>query len=139
MLFSPVYIEAHTRRSTAFASRMNLREATPATTGQTVCTLVTLRTPTDTSIPFLFNRSSFLRPRRRPTGSYVSHLFSCPCEHFPPQQGGTPPTSLFLDGHLIRSRPFPAIHPSCFHMFTKCSSSNSFILITIHFHGGRGV
>src|ERR1700732_2597612 len=30
----------------------------------------------------------------------------------------------------------PAIHPFYFHMFRKYSSSNFFILITIHFHGG---
>jgi hypothetical protein len=30
----------------------------------------------------------------------------------------------------------PAMHPFCLRMFTKCSPSNFFLLITFHFHGG---
>jgi hypothetical protein len=49
---------------------------------------------------------------------------------------GYPPPSLFLGRHSIRSPLFPAIHPFSLQPFTKCSSSNSFVLTTIHFHGG---
>jgi hypothetical protein len=57
MLFSPVYTEAHPRRSAAFAARMNLRDASPAATGYSVCKLVTPTTPTHptgTLYPFSF-------------------------------------------------------------------------------------
>src|SRR4029077_7187557 len=57
----------------------------------TVCKLVTLRTPTEACIPFLFNLRSALHPRCRPTERYVSHLFPFPCGLYTSQQGGTPP------------------------------------------------
>jgi hypothetical protein len=50
--------------------------------------------------------------------------------------GGTPPPPIFLDHHSVRSLRFPAIHPISLQSLTKCSSRNSFVLITIHFHGG---
>jgi hypothetical protein len=49
---------------------------------------------------------------------------------------GYPPPSLFLDRRSIRSALFPAVHPISLQSLTKCSSRNSFALITIHFHGG---
>jgi hypothetical protein len=49
---------------------------------------------------------------------------------------GYPPPSLFLDRHSIPSPLFPAAHPISLQPLTKCSSRNSFVLITIHFHGG---
>jgi hypothetical protein len=61
------------------------------TTGQIVCKLVTLRTPTDARIPFLFNHSLSLRLRRRPTRSRLSPLFPPPCGRFSSQRMGTPP------------------------------------------------
>jgi hypothetical protein len=66
--------------------------STPAT-GQTICKLVTLKTPTDPHIPFLFNHAPTLRLRRCSTGSYVSYVFSYLCRDFPSQQGSTPPLS----------------------------------------------
>jgi hypothetical protein len=106
-----------------------------------------LHFPTAIPIPFLFNHSSSLRLRRRPTARLSSLLFSSSCGHFPLQQGGTPPSftqsvlregplSLFPDRDSIRSAPFPAVHPISFQSFTKCSARNSFVLTTIHFHGG---
>jgi hypothetical protein len=62
------------------------------TTGQIVCKLVTLRTPTDARIPFLFNHSLSLRLRRRPTRSRLSPLFPPPCGRFSSQRMGTPPS-----------------------------------------------
>src|ERR1700674_5516158 len=64
--------------------------STPAT-GRTVCKSVTLKTPTDICIPFLFNRSSTLRLRCNPTERHLSPFLSPPCRHLPFQQGGTPP------------------------------------------------
>jgi hypothetical protein len=98
--------------------------------------LVTLGTPTDACIPFLFNHSSSHRLRRASTERCVSPLLSCPCGHFSFQQGGTPSPSIFLDCHSTRSPLFPAVHPISLQQFTKCSSSNHFVLITIHIHGG---
>jgi hypothetical protein len=95
-----------------------------------------LHPPTAIPIPFLFNYSSSLRPRRHPTARLSSLLFSLPCGHFPSQQGGTPPPSLFLDCQSLQSPLFPAIHPIPLQQLTKCSSHNSFVLTTIHFHGG---
>jgi hypothetical protein len=63
MLFSPVYAEAHPRRIAAFASRMNLRDAAHATTGYSVCNLVTLTTPTEpTDTLYLFSFQSLAEP-----------------------------------------------------------------------------
>jgi hypothetical protein len=91
MLSFPVFAKLQPRSVPPAAPRASTRTA-----GQFVCKLVTLRAPTDTCIPFLFNRSSTLRLRRRPTGSCVSPLFPCLCGRFPSQQGGTPlPQSYF--------------------------------------------
>ena len=122
-----------------------------------------LHSPTPIPIPFLFNHSWSLRIRRRPTARLSSLSFSLPCGHSPLQQGGTPPSSLFftqlapsfegsvlreglpralsakgllVSRHLLQSPLFPAIHPFSLQPLTKCSSSNSFVLTTIHFHGG---
>jgi hypothetical protein len=65
-----------------------LGASTPVTR-QIVCKLVTLCTPTDAFIPFVFNQPSAVRLRRAPTGCHVSPLFSFPCRRFPSQQGGT--------------------------------------------------
>jgi hypothetical protein len=129
MLSSSVYIESHPRRSTVFVSRMNLRDAAPATTSYSVCKLVTLEAPTDACIPFLFNRSPFLRLRRRPTGSYVSRLFSSPCEHFSSQQGGTPPSpphrapiSILLSPEITQTREIRPSRTSPLSFFTRHES-----------------
>src|SRR6266852_4416231 len=100
MLFSPVFAKLQSRSSILTLSgsakpqhRPNPpvapRASTP-TTGQTVCKLVNLRTPTDSCIPFLFNHPSSLRLRRRPTERYVSHLFSSLCGRFPSRRGVYP-------------------------------------------------
>jgi hypothetical protein len=74
MLFSPVYIEAHPRRSRVFvsriglrdaaiASRMNLRDAFPPAIGYSVCKLVTPATPTaPTGTLYLFSFQSLAEP-----------------------------------------------------------------------------
>jgi hypothetical protein len=98
MLCSLVFIKRQPRS----APPAPPRSSSPAT-GQTVCKLVMLRTPTDASIPFLFNHSATLRLRRRPTGSYVSPLFPCHCRRFPSQRTGTPPPLIFN----VRPSPIP--------------------------------
>jgi hypothetical protein len=146
MLSSPVFARLQSRSSVLTLSgsakpqqRPNPpaapRASTP-TTGQTVCELVTLRTPTDSCIPFLFNHPSSLRLRRRPTECSISRLISCSCGRFSCQQGGTPTPSIFLDCLSIRSPLFPVVHPFSLQSLTICSSRNSFVLTTIHFHGG---
>src|SRR4029077_7207281 len=57
--------------------------------------LSSLATRHSSSIPFLFNRSSSLRLRRRPTERYISPLCSYLCPRSPSRQGGTPPASLY--------------------------------------------
>jgi hypothetical protein len=70
-------------------------------TGQPVCKLVTLKTPTDTCIPFLFNTFASHRSRRASTGSLLSSFLSSPCGLFPLQQGGTPPSPSSASAHLL--------------------------------------
>src|SRR5216684_6908441 len=77
-------------RSAKVQPRPNPSAAPCVSTPQTLCKLVTLRTPTDACISFLFNHSLTLRLRRHPTGGCVSPLCSCLCGCFPSQQGGTP-------------------------------------------------
>jgi hypothetical protein len=111
------------------------RASTP-TTSQFICKLVTLRTPVDSCIPFLFNHPSSFRLRRRPTERPISPLFLCLCRCSPSQQGVHPLPLFILDRHPTRSLPFPAVHPISLQPLTICSSRNSFVLTTIHFHGG---
>jgi hypothetical protein len=146
MLFSPVFAKLHSRSSVLTLSgsakpqhRPNPPAAPRASipiTGQTVCKLVTLRTPTDSCIPFLLNHPTSLRLRRRPTECYVSPLFPCLCGRFPSHRGLYPPPSGSLDCPSIRSPLFPVVHPISLQPLTICSARNSFPLTTIHFHGG---
>jgi hypothetical protein len=110
LVFLPVFAKLQPRFVPSAASRA----ATP-TTGQTVCKLVTLRTPTDACIPFLFNRWSALRLRRRPMERYVSPLFPCSCRRFSSQQGGTPPSprrkSSLFRAKLKNGIQFSALYP----------------------------
>ena len=91
MLFSPVFAKLQPRS----VPRAAPCACTPPTR-PTVCKLATLRTPRDACIPFLFNRSSSHRLRRRPTERCLSPLFPCPCPRFPSQQGGTPPPPILF-------------------------------------------
>jgi hypothetical protein len=50
--------------------------------------------------------------------------------------GGVPPSRGLHRPPLLRSPRFPAVHPFSLQPLTKCSSRNSFVLTTIHFHGG---
>jgi hypothetical protein len=73
MLFSPVYIEAHPRRSAAFASRMNLRDAAQSISSKSF-------------ISFASNRlRTLLRNGRTPTP-----LLPIVCGLFPSQWGCIP-------------------------------------------------
>jgi hypothetical protein len=93
--------------------------ASTSTIGQAVCKLVTLKTPTDARISFLFNRSLSLRLRRAPTELRVSHLFHCLCGRFPSQQGGTPPSATQSPQ---RQQGLIHIYLLCLQMFTDSSA-----------------
>jgi len=109
MLSSPVFACTESRNVYTFypklrgkprSAKVQHRSVPPATpralipaSGQTVCELVSLKTPTHACISFLFNHSSSLHLRRPPTGRYLSPLFPCPCGCFPSQQRYTPPRS----------------------------------------------
>jgi hypothetical protein len=67
--------------------------------------------------------------------SAATPVFSDASGLFPLQWGCTPSPHLHRLP-LLHSALFPAIHPISLQPLTKCSSSNPFVLITIHFHGG---
>jgi hypothetical protein len=49
---------------------------------------------------------------------------------------GVPPSRYFHRLPLLQSPLFPVVHPISLQALTKCSSRNSFALVTIHFHWG---
>jgi hypothetical protein len=113
MLFSPVYIEAHPRRMAACAASGF------------------------SSNPFVFYPFRTLASLLKATVSVNSFKIKCFRTLCKIPGIGYP---LSLTQSLLRAGPrsplFPAIHPFSLQSLTKCSSSNPFVLITIHFHGG---
>src|SRR5260370_19782155 len=74
MLSSAVYAESYPRRSAAFASPMNRRDASPPTTGFSVPTTPT--DPTGTSYPFSFQSLAEPYSPSCPNGtSFISFRF----------------------------------------------------------------
>src|SRR5882672_7743510 len=49
---------------------------------------------------------------------------------------GVVPVFPFWNSPSAQSRSFPVVDPLSFHVFTKCSSSNPFLLLWMHFNGG---
>jgi hypothetical protein len=165
MLFSPVYIESHSRRSAVFASRTNLRDTL-------FVSRIGLRDAAFASRPDVWalggNRGRFPVPEMSLRDA--AHAASCTSSFFSksfrsysfrtlasqfqtlsPSNSfainrfrtlckipgiGYPPPSLFPDRHSIPSPPFPAVHPVSLQSLTKCPSRNSFVFITFYFHGG---
>jgi hypothetical protein len=80
---------------------------------QAVCKLVTLQTPTDACIPFLFNQPPSIGLRCRPTEPSVSHLFSCPSGRSSSQQGGTPLYPERLVRRVYPDRFERGVYPAC--------------------------
>jgi hypothetical protein len=115
LLFSPVYIESHPRRNTAPAAS---------------CTS-SISSNSFASYPFR-THASHLKATVS-SNSFAINRFRTLCKI---PGIGYPPPSIFLDRHSVRSPRFPAVHPFSLQSLTKCSSRNSFLLITIHFHGG---
>jgi hypothetical protein len=156
MLSSPVYTKSHPGQIAAFASRMSLRDAAHAAS----CTSSVF---SNSFLSYSFRTlashfqatvsSNSLEIKRFRTlckipGIGYPFTQSGLCEGFtqlaPSFDGSAlregpvytfPPTP-FLDRLSIRSPLLPAIHPFSLQPFAKCSSRNSFILTTIHFHGG---
>jgi hypothetical protein len=136
MLFSPVYTESHPRRdaglaacctssifsnpfrSYSFRTLASHLKATVSSNSfeikpfRTLCKIPGIGYPP----PFLFNLSSTLRLRRRPTERYVSPLFSHLCGRFPLQRTGTPPPHKKSPACPQRSRGVPS-----FQRFTHIS------------------
>jgi hypothetical protein len=107
--------------------------------GQTVCKLVTPTTPTDpTDTLYLFSFQSLAEhcPPSRSNGTpFISFNFISLQTIFLTTDRYTP--SLHLHRlPLFQSALFPAVDLISLQPFTKCPSSKSFVLITIHFHGG---
>jgi hypothetical protein len=112
MLFSPVYTEAHPRRMAAHAASCFSSNSFAS------YSLRTLASHFQTSVS-----SNLFEINRFRTLCKIPGI-------------GYPPPSLFLDRHSTRSPRFPAVDPFSLQSLTKCPSSNSFVLTTIHFHGG---
>src|SRR5882762_5481000 len=49
---------------------------------------------------------------------------------------GVVPVFPFWNSPSAQSRSFPVVDPLSFHVFTKCSSSNPFLLLWMHSNGG---
>jgi hypothetical protein len=136
LLSSPVYIEAHPRRIAAH--------------GDLASSLRSFN-------PFSFNSFRTLSHQWRSPNPLPSIV----CGLFPSQWGCIPPLlypafpefrgersprrftqSAFGEGAhfhrlpLLQSALFPAVPPISLQALIKCSSRNSFVLTTIHFHGG---
>lgn len=150
MLFFPVYTESHPRRIAAFASRMNLRDADPATTGFSVCKRVTPTTPTgptgslhpfsfqslarsyspscSNGTPFISFDFILLRTLSLPTGGYTPLLY--------PERSSEGPVSTFPSLYFI----FHSFAQGALCERTNCAflRNNSSICHTCAFDGGRG-
>jgi hypothetical protein len=113
MLFSPVFAEVHPRRMAACAASGF------------------------SSNSFVFYPFRTLASHLKATVSVNSFEIKCFRTLCKIPGIGYP---LSLTQSLLRAGPrsslFPAIHPVSVQPLTKCSSSNPFVLITIHFHGG---
>jgi hypothetical protein len=64
----------------------------------------------------------------------VLACYSFPC--LPSSSPADPDLSCYTSLSLLANPLFPPVHPFSLQPLTECSSSNSFVLTTIHFHGG---